>query len=148
MAYFMRTQNGTKLSYRCTINALLTDMGRWIYYHIVFSNIPAWMILLPFVVRQLRSAWVTHLGKSLIFCMVVDIVQTKHCSRKNQKFSAAILDFGPHFGFWHSRMKICLSWEPLSVKYHVIPLFIGFRGWQIQWWHYFGDLMYLRRVTS
>ena len=83
------------------------------------------------IVQQLRSAWVTHLGTSLIFCMVVDISQTKNYSRENPKFSVAILDFGGHLGFWHSQIKICLSWEPLSLKYHVIPLWIGFRGWEI-----------------
>ena len=70
-------------------------------------------------------------GHSLIFCMVVDIGQTKNSSRENPKFSAAILDFGRHLEFWHSRMKICLRWEVLSLKYHVIPLFIGFRWRQI-----------------
>ena len=41
------------------------------------------------VVRQLRWTWVTYLGTSLIFRMVVE---TKNCC---PKFSAAILDFGP-----------------------------------------------------
>ena len=80
--------------------------------------------------------------------MVVDIGQTRNSSRENPKFSAAILDFGGHLGFRHSRINICLSWEPASLKYHVILLFIGFHGWQIQWWHYFGDSVQLRRVTS
>ena len=54
--------------------------------------------------------------------MVVDIGQTKHYSRKSPKFSAAILYFGRHYRIWHLRMKMCFSWEPLSLKYHVIPL--------------------------
>ena len=98
------------------------------------------------IVRQLRSAWVTHL--STIFWMVVNIGQSKNSSRENPKFSAAILDFGGHLGFWHSRIKICLSWEPSSLKYHVMLLFIGFPGWQIQWWHHFGDSVQLIRATS
>ena len=65
--------------------------------------------LCDLIVRQLRSAWVTHLGTSLILCMVVDISQTKNSSRENPTFLTAILDFGGHLGFWHSRIKICLS---------------------------------------
>ena len=78
------------------------------------------------------------LATSLKFCMILDISQTKNSSRENPKI------FDRHLGFWHSRMKR----ESLSLKYHVIPLFIGFCGWQIQWWHYFGDSLQMRRVTS
>ena len=43
------------------------------------------------------------LGKSH-FCKVVDQGQTKNFIRENSNFSASILNFDRHLGFWHSRI--------------------------------------------
>ena len=121
------------------------------YADILFSFIVPLHNIGLSLVRQLspeNRAISYTFGHKSNFCMVVDIGQTRNSSRENPKFSAAILDFDRHIGFWHLRIKICLSWEPSSLKYHVIPLFIGFHGQQIQWWHYICDSMQLRRETS
>ena len=84
---------------------------------------------------------VTHLVTSLKLCMVVGIANAKKSSRDNPKFSAAILDFGGHLGFFDKEKIQNILGVNIGRIYRVIPLFICFRCRRVQKSNYQDDIL-------